>query len=120
MVDIALNEKLDIDFINGDIVTTQNLHSYMLIALFGERDNNITLLNNSGSYLYKYIAQNKITTKYLNNIRFVTKEAFKELEDNNLIDDVKINLNVINNSLKLNIELNNLKIDEVETYEFKL
>jgi len=114
MIDIDLTDErnfikpISYDFYfteNGDIAIIEDFKISLLVAIFGDRDKDINLLGQEGSYLWK-LKQSRLTTEIINQYRFYVHQALQYLYNNLLIEDIDIKI-MQDNKVQVNINLVN-------------
>jgi hypothetical protein len=99
MIDIYLNSDLDIEFIDNDLKTTNSLKFSIYNAITANRDLELICNNIEGSFTPYLINQNRITTKYLKDLKSEIIYSLEFLNDNKDIDDYEVNISIIDNSI---------------------
>jgi phage gp46-like protein len=125
MVDIDINDienELQLDFSfndRGDIKTTDSFEPSIVIALFGNKEQDV-ILGDGGSELFK-LDQARLISDTLSLYRFYTKESLAYLYDAKRVSAIKTNVRINSNqTLQLNITLDILDQDVVKEYSFRL
>jgi len=113
MIDVLLSSELDLQYDpnTGDLISTDDIETCIITALFSDKDLNFSLEDSEGSYLWKTY-QNRLTSVLLTDIRTYVRESLSFLEDDNFISNLKVNVIVENNS-RMKIKIAMVKLDNV-------
>ena len=123
MIDIIpINNKdfLDFDFENGDLKTTFDLKTAILMSIFCEKRaeqvqqfdgkrghfaNQFNLVDGYevGSLYWLYTEQNKVSEDNKDDLQDTITEGLQWLIDDNLLTEIDCNINIVNNAYTINI-----------------
>jgi phage gp46-like protein len=125
----------DIDFSNGDFVTTEGLDTALYLSVLAEkratedqvpnpilrRGHFSNIFSNVegyqiGSLLWLY-SQNPITNNLLSLVKSDLENSLSWMIEDNIIKDATIDVNKISNGLNINISISNRTQEESNYYE---